>query len=81
MKNRSSGTYPTTVKNAEKDTRSNRRACDNATDDATNNINNDEIPIPLNIQRAISSNDEIVIGMGPVDHSAQILSIPSNAKA
>jgi len=81
MKNRSSGTYPTTVKNTDagKDTRSNRRACDNATDDATNN--NDEIPIPMNIQRAISSNDEIVIGMGPVDHSAQILSIPSNAKA
>lgn len=80
MKNRSSGTYPTKT-DAEKGNRSNRRACDNATDDATNNINNDENPIPMNIQRAISSNDQIVMGMGPVDHSAQILSIPSSTNA
>ena len=34
--------------------------------------------VPVNIQRAISSPDHIVAGMGPVDHAAQILTVPAS---
>jgi hypothetical protein len=35
-----------------------------------------QFQVPMNIQRAISSLGHIVTGMGPVDHAAQILSVP-----
>lgn len=75
----------TTVVNkvAEEDRRSNRRACDNdAAGDGidSGNANNTagvQTTIPMNIQQAINNNGKsTATKMGPVDHAAQILSIP-----
>ena len=79
VKNRSSGTYPVAAKTnyVENDNRNNRRACDD--NDSKASGDGDEsmrAQVPVNIQRAISSPDHIVAGMGPVDHAAQILSVP-----
>jgi len=63
--------------------RNDRRACDN---EGTTSNNNGDGEIPDNIRRALAgaandagtnaSRDRIVNGMGPVDHAAQMVSIP-----
>lgn len=70
-------------------TRSNRRACDTDASNSSNGgggdidtINNDNNArmqiIPMNIQKAINNNGKsAATTMGPVDHAAQILSIPT----
>lgn len=84
VKSRSSGIHPMTTPaqkfGAENQKRTeNRRVCDN--DDTSNKYVDGTVEsnrIPMNIQHAISSNDDLVLGLGPVDHAAQILSIPSS---
>lgn len=80
VKNRSSGTYPVTAKtkNVENDNRNTRRACDNDDKASIDGDGSMQVQVPMNIQRAISSPDQIVTGMGPVDHAAQILTVPAS---
>ena len=79
VKNRSSGTYPVAARtnNVENGNRNNRRACDDNDGKAGGDGDGSmRVQVPVNIQRAISSPDHNVAGMGPVDHAAQILSVP-----
>jgi hypothetical protein len=84
VKNRSSGTYPVTAKTYAKGDRNNRRACgneDKASNNGVGNGDDDEsmqVQVPMNIQRAILSPDQTVTRMGPVDHAAQILTVPAS---
>lgn len=62
--------------------RSSRRACDDATsNNSDSNTNSFTSEIPSNILLALqpnNSNDRIITNLGPVDHAAQVLNIPSN---
>jgi len=78
IKNRSTVKYPP------KNDRNSRRACDNdAGSDNSGSNNSEQALLPDNIRKALdgafsdSSMDRIITAMGPVDHAAQIISIPS----
>ncbi|KAL7540168.1 hypothetical protein ACHAWF_006613 [Thalassiosira exigua] len=94
IKNRSGGTHPIKKGGENDGGRANdpggRRACDDReTSNPNSNDGKPKIEVPENIRRALSASspdersnrDRIVDASGPVDHAAQILSVPSATDA